>query len=406
MKEIYGGVCAPKGFTASGIHCGIKPTSNPDRKDIALIKSDVPCNAAGMFTKNNVKAAPVWLDIEHLKDGKAQAIVANSYIANACAPEGMETATLTAKTAAKALSIPMKDIIVSSTGVIGQRLNVEAIIKAFPELVNKLSKDGSKDAAKAIMTTDTVKKELSYEFTLSGKTVHLGGITKGSGMIHPHMGTMLCYITTDVAISKEMLNEALHEAVNKSFNRISIDGDMSTNDSCVILANGLAENKEIRSKDKDYETFLKVLMTLTITLSKIMAKDGEGAEHLITCTVKNAKTEKKAEILSKSVINSTLTKTAIFGKDANWGRVLCALGYAGVPFDAEKTDIFFQSENGSICVCKNGKGLSFNEELALSILSAEEVIILVDLKEGEEEATCWGCDLTYDYVKINGDYRT
>lgn len=406
MKEVFGGVCAPEGFTASGIHCGIKPTSNPARKDLALIKSDVPCNAAGMFTTNNVKAAPVKLDIEHLKDGRAQAIVANSYIANACAPEGMETAELTAETAGKALEIPVEDIIVSSTGVIGTRLNVEAIISGFPELVASLSKYGSEAAAQAIMTTDTVRKELSYEFTLDGKTAHIGAITKGSGMIHPHMGTMLCYITTDAAISSGMLKEALKSAVNISFNRISVDGDMSTNDTCVILANGLAGNTEIKEKNGDYDNFLEVLKTLTVNLAKIMAKDGEGAEHLITCTVENAVTEKDAETLAKSVINSTLTKTAIFGKDANWGRVLCALGYSGVPFDTEKTDIFFKSKAGTVKVCENGHGLTFDEDLAKRILSEEEIIILADLKEGNASATCWGCDLTYEYVKINGDYRT
>ena len=408
MKEIKGGICAAEGFKAAAVHAGIKPTSNPERMDLGMIYSSVQCNAAGMFTTNRVKASPVLIDIDNLKDGKAQAIVANSYIANACAPEGIETSTKELNLVADALSINPSDVVVSSTGVIGVRLNVEAIEAALPELVSKLATgaEASDGMAHAIMTTDTVKKEISFEFEIGGKTCHIGGISKGSGMIHPHMGTMLCYITTDAAVSSECLNKALHTAVGKTFNRISVDGDMSTNDSCVILANGLAGNDEIVSEDADYEAFLAALMAVCTYLCRLMAKDGEGATHLMTCTVKGAKDEESAEIMAKSVINSSLTKAAIFGADANWGRVLCAMGYSGVEFDPEKADISFASSAGTILVCKDGKGVNFDEDQAKKILTEEEVIIDITIAEGDAEATCWGCDLTYDYVKINGDYRT
>lgn len=406
MKTISGGICAAKGFTAAGIHAGIKPTSKPDRNDLALIYSEVPCRAAGMFTTNRVKADPVKLDIEHLKDGKAQAIIANSFIANACAPEGPETAAREAEVLGKALSLDPNDVLVSSTGVIGQRLNVEAIEAAIPTLISHLSKDGSDAAAHSIMTTDTVKKEIAVEFTVDGKTAHIGGITKGSGMIHPHMGTMLCYLTTDVNISAAALKTALQETVKQSFNRISVDGDMSTNDTCIVLANGLAGNTEIEAGSADYRAFLEAMLHVAVQLARWMAADGEGASHLITCTVKGAKDEETAETIGKSVINSSLTKAAIFGEDANWGRVLCAAGYSGADFDPDKTDIRFASKAGSIPVCTAGKGLNFDEDLAKTVLSEEEVIIELDLHEGDAEVTCWGCDLTYDYVKINGDYRT
>lgn len=408
MKEIKGGICAAEGFKAAAVHAGIKPTSNPERMDLGMIYSSVQCNAAGMFTTNRVKASPVLIDIDNLKDGKAQAIVANSYIANACAPEGIETSTKELNLVADALSINPSDVVVSSTGVIGVRLNVEAIEAALPELVSKLATgaEASDGMAHAIMTTDTVKKEISFEFEIGGKTCHIGGISKGSGMIHPHMGTMLCYITTDAAVSSECLNKALHTAVGKTFNRISVDGDMSTNDSCVILANGLAGNDEIVSEGADYEAFLAALMAVCTYLCRLMAKDGEGATHLMTCTVKGAKDEESAEIMAKSVINSSLTKAAIFGADANWGRVLCAMGYSGVEFDPEKADISFASDAGTILVCKDGKGVNFDEDQAKKILTEEEVIIDITIAEGDAEATCWGCDLTYDYVKINGDYRT
>lgn len=406
MKTISGGICAAKGFTAAGMHAGIKPGTNPDRNDLALIYSEVPCQAAGMFTTNRVKADPVKLDIEHLRNGKAQAVIANSFIANACAPEGPETSKREAEALGKALSLDPDDVLVSSTGVIGQRLNVEAIEAAIPELISKLSKDGSDAAAHSIMTTDTVKKELAVEFEVGGKTAHLGGITKGSGMIHPHMGTMLCYLTTDANVSSAVLKTALQETVKKTFNRISVDGDMSTNDTCIILANGLAGNSEIQEGSNDYQSLLEAMLYVATYLCKLMASDGEGASHLITCVVKDAKDEDTAETIGKSIINSSLTKAAIFGEDANWGRVLCAAGYSGADFNPDKTDITFASKAGSVAVCKAGKGLDFDEGLAKKVLSEEEVIIEVDLHEGDAEVTCWGCDLTYDYVKINGDYRT
>lgn len=406
MKEIQGGICAPKGFLAGGMHAGIKPTSNPNRKDLGLIYSEVLCSAAGMFTTNKVKASPVLLDMKHLENGTAQAIIANSFIANACAPEGEITAKREAELVASAMHLKEEHVLVSSTGVIGVRLNVEAIEAALPELLQSLSTDGSDGMAHAIMTTDTVKKEFAYEFEIGGKTAHVGGISKGSGMIHPHMGTMLCYLTTDVAITSELLKEALQEVVNKTFNRISVDGDMSTNDSCIILANGMAENNVIREKNADYDTFVKVLLTICTSLARLMAADGEGASHLITCEVKGAKDELTAETMSKSVISSSLTKAAIFGTDANWGRVLCAMGYSGADFDPDKANISFASKAGEVTVCEGGKGLPFDEDLAKNILSEKEVIIKIDVQEGDGEATCWGCDLTYDYVKINGDYRT
>lgn len=406
MKQISGGICAAKGFLAGGVHAGIKPTSKPDRLDLGLIYSETLCAAAGMFTTNKVKADPVWLDMKHLENGTAQAIIANSYIANACAPEGMETATKTCQMVAKALNLKETDVLVSSTGVIGVRQNVEAIEAALPYLLLNMNRDGSDAMAHAIMTTDTVKKEFAYEFEIDGITCHMGGISKGSGMIHPHMGTMLCYITTDVAINASTLKNALKEVVARTFNRISVDGDMSTNDSCIILANGAAGNLVIHENNQTYKTFVEVLTALCTDLAKLMAEDGEGASHLITCEVTGAKDEETAECIGKSVIGSSLTKAAIFGADANWGRVLCAMGYSGAEFDPNKADISFASTAGEIQVCAGGKGLPFSEEKAKEILSEKEVIIKINVHEGVGEATCWGCDLTYDYVKINGDYRT
>jgi glutamate N-acetyltransferase/amino-acid N-acetyltransferase len=408
MKYIEGGVCAAAGFKASGIFCGIKKNSSPSKFDLALIYSELPCAAAGIFTKNRVKAAPVLLDIETLKSGKAQAIAANSKNANACAPEGMENAKRMAAAAASALGLKASDVIVSSTGVIGQRLNIEAIEKGLPQAAAALSASpaGSDAAANAIMTTDTVKKEFAVELTIGGKTVHIGGIAKGSGMIHPNMGTMLSYITTDCAITAEMLKKALLAANSVSFNRISVDGDTSTNDSCVVMANGLAGNAEINSENADYALFLEAFTAICKDLARSMAADGEGAKHLITCDVKGAKSVEQAEIIGKSVIGSSLTKAAIFGCDANWGRVLAAMGYSGEDFAPEKVNVAFASASGKVDVCKNGMGLDFDEELAKKILTEKEVIIDITMAEGDAQAVCWGCDLTYDYVKINGDYRT
>ena len=406
MKWIESGVTAATGFKASGIHCGIRP--NRTKEDLALIVSDVPCVGAGLFTKNQVKAAPVLVDKESIKHETHRAIIANSGIANACAPKDYENAVLMQKVTAEALGVDPKEVLIGSTGVIGMSLDVSKIEAGLPVLLNKLTSDqsGSELAAKAIMTTDTRKKELAVEVELDGKPVHIGGISKGSGMIHPNMGTMLCYLTTDAAITKDMLQKALKEVCDISFNRISVDGDTSTNDSLIILANGMAGNELIAAENDSYQAFKEALKALCIELARQMAKDGEGATHLITCTVSNALDEKRAEILAKSVIRSPLTKAAIFGCDANWGRVLCALGYSGEEFNPEKVDISFASAAGTIAVCEHGKGLPFDEAKALAILKEPEVIILADMHEGTAAATCWGCDLTYDYVKINGDYRT
>ena len=407
LKFIDGGVCAAQGFKAAGIHVGVK-THASWKKDVALIVSDVDCAASAVFTKNVVKAAPIHVDKAHLADGKARAIIANSGNANACAPHGEENAIKMCQAAAKAIGCKSEDVLVSSTGVIGQTLNVKVIEDGVPELYGALahSAEASDAAAHAIMTTDTEKKEVAVETIVGGKTVRMGGIAKGSGMIHPNMGTMLCFLTTDCAISPEMIRTALLETVNVSFNRISVDGDTSTNDSCIVLANGLAGNPVITEKNEDYAAFLEALQALCMTLAKKMASDGEGAKHLITCTVKGAADEAQAETISKSVISSTLTKAAIFGADANWGRVLCAMGYSGAEFDPDKVDVQFTSAAGDIEVCHQGRGLDFDEDLAKKILTEHDVEINIRLREGEAACTCWGCDITYDYIKINGDYRT
>ena len=407
LNFIEGGVCAAQGFRAAGIHVGVK-THAAWKKDVALIVSDVDCAAAAVFTKNVVKAAPIHVDKAHLADGKARAIVANSGNANACAPHGEENAGKMCAAAAKAIGCKPEDVLVSSTGVIGQTLNVGVIEEGMPELYAALahSPEASDAAAHAIMTTDTVKKEVAVETVIGGKTVRMGGVAKGSGMIHPNMGTMLCFLTTDCAISPEMIRTALLETVNVSFNRISVDGDTSTNDSCIVLANGLAGNETITEKGADYAAFLEALQALCMALAKKMASDGEGAKHLITCTVTGAASEGSAETIAKSVISSTLTKAAIFGADANWGRVLCAMGYSGEDFDPDKVDVHFASAAGEIEVCHQGRGLDFDEDLAKKILTEHDVEINITMGEGGGSCTCWGCDITYDYIKINGDYRT
>ena len=375
---------------------------------MALIVSDVDCAAAAMFTTNVVKAAPIHVDRKHLADGKARAIVANSGNANACAPQGEENAIKMCAAAAKAIGCPPEDVLVSSTGVIGQTLKVQVIEEGMPALCEALdhSVEASDAAAHAIMTTDTVKKEAAVETVIGGKTVRMGGIAKGSGMIHPNMGTMLCFLTTDCAISPAMIRAALKEVVCKTFNRISVDGDTSTNDSCIVLANGLAGNAEITEQGADYQAFTETLMTLCTELARKMAADGEGAKHLITCAVTGAADEKTAETVARSVISSTLTKAAIFGADANWGRVLCAMGYSGAEFDPETVDVSFASAAGDIAVCEKGRGLPFDETKAKKILTEHDVEIRISMGTGAGTATCWGCDITYDYIKINGDYRT
>ena len=407
MKFIPGGICAAEGFKAAGIHVGVK-THSLDKKDVALIVSEKECSAAAVFTKNVVKAAPIHVDMKHLLNGKARAIIANSGNANACAPKGEENAVKMCAAAAKAIGCDLEDVLVSSTGVIGQTLNIEVIEKGVPGLCVELahSEEASDNAAHAIMTTDTVKKELAVETAIGGKTVHIGAIAKGSGMIHPNMGTMLCFITTDCAISPAMIKEALLETVKVSFNRISVDGDTSTNDSCIVLANGMAGNVCIEDKNEDYEKVLTVLKAISVEMAKKMASDGEGAKHMISCTVNGAKDEASAETIAKSVISSTLTKAAIFGCDANWGRVLCAMGYSGEEFDPDKVSVSFASEAGEVAVCLKGRGLPFSEDLAKKILSEHDVEIIINMGEGEGSCTCWGCDITYDYIKINGDYRT
>jgi len=408
MKQISGGVCAAKGFRSAGIHVGVKSSSNPDKKDLAMIVSDVDCAAAAVFTKNVVKAAPIHVTRAHLADGKARAVIVNSGNANACAPHGEENAQRMCAAAAKAIGCKAEDMVVASTGVIGQTINIGVIEAGIPKLYEQLeASDAASDAAaRAIMTTDTVKKEVAIETEVGGKTVRIGGIAKGSGMIHPNMGTMLCFITTDCAISPTMIREALLETAKVSFNRISVDGDTSTNDTCCVLANGLAGNAEITEKNADYDAFVAALKEIGMQLARAMAKDGEGAKHLITCTVKGAKDEQSAETISKSVISSTLTKAAIFGCDANWGRVLCAMGYSGEEFDPDKVDVSFLSAAGEVAVCKQGRGLDFDEDLAKRVLTEDEVVIAIAMGEGDGACTCWGCDITYDYIQINGDYRT
>ena len=406
LNQISGGVCAAKGFTAAGVHCGVKAGSSPDKNDLALILSEKECAAAATYTMNRVKAAPLYVTMDHLENGVAWGVVANSGNANACCPQSHENAEAMSVSAAAATGREPGDFVVASTGVIGQTINISAIQAGLPQAAAALSADGSDAAAHAIMTTDTVKKEIAVSLTIGGKEVRLGAIAKGSGMIHPNMGTMLAFVTTDCAITHEMLSDALHEVVARTFNRVTVDGDTSTNDMCVVLANGMAGNSLIEWKDQDYETFLAALEEVCRHLSRAIAGDGEGASKLVTCKMHGARSEESAERLAKAVVGSSLVKAAMFGADANWGRVLCAMGYSKAPFRPEHVDVSFCSQAGSILVCKQGDGVDFDEDKAKTILTEKEVIIDVDLHEGDESAECWGCDLTYDYVKINGDYRT
>lgn len=406
LKEIQGGVCAAQGFTAAGVHCGVKANSSPDKNDLALILSQKECTAAATFTLNRVKAAPLYVTMDHLEDGTAWGVVVNSGNANACCPMSHENAEAMCAAAAKATGREPGDFVVASTGVIGQTINIAAIEAGVPQAAAALNADGSDSAATAIMTTDTVKKEIAVSFQVGGKEVRLGAIAKGSGMIHPNMGTMLAFLTTDCAITHEMLADALHEVVGRTFNRVTVDGDTSTNDTCALLANGMAGNPLIEWKNEDYQTFLAALEYVCRHLARAIAGDGEGASKLVTCRVTNARSEENAERLAKAVVGSSLVKAAMFGADANWGRVLCAMGYSKAPFRPEHVDVTFCSAAGEILVCKQGDGVAFDEDQAKKILSEQEVIIAVDLHEGEDSAECWGCDLTYDYVKINGDYRT
>ena len=408
LNEVKGGVCAAKGFKAAGVHAGVKKNSNPDKNDLALILSEKECTAAATYTLNRVKAAPVYVTMEHLENGVAWGVVANSGNANACCPMSHENAVAMAQAAAKLTGHSAEDFAVASTGVIGQTINIGAIEAALPTAAGKLerSEAASDSAARAIMTTDTVKKEVAFSCEIGGKTVTVGGIAKGSGMIHPNMGTMLCFVTTDCAITHEMLEDALRDIVQKSFNRVTVDGDTSTNDTCVVLANGMAGNELIEWKNEDYDKFYEMLSALCKTMAKKIAADGEGASRLLTCVVKNARSEECAERLSKAVVGSSLVKAAMFGADANWGRIICAMGYSKAPFRPEYVDIGFASAAGEILVCKQGAAVAFDEEQAKKILTQSEITIDINVNEGEDSAECWGCDLTYDYVKINGDYRT
>ncbi len=403
MNFITGGVCAAKGFFANGIHCGIR--KNREKRDLSLIYSQVKANAAAVYTTNLVKGAPLKVTKQHLSDGKAQAIICNSGNANTCNANGEFIADKTCEILANKLGIEKNDVIVASTGVIGQPLDITPIQNGIPSLVDGLC-DKSEYAEEGILTTDTVAKSVAVSFTVGGKQCKLGGIAKGSGMIHPNMATMLVFITTDCAISSQMLQKALSTDIQSTFNMISIDGDTSTNDMVAVMANGLAGNAEILSEGKDFDEFMKALNTVNVSLCRMIAGDGEGATKLLECEVVNAKSLETAKTVAKSVVCSSLTKAAMFGADANWGRVLCAIGYSGADVDVNKIDVKFISPKGEISVCENGAGVDFSEEKAKEILLEKEITIYVNLKDGSFSSTAWGCDLTYEYVKINGDYRT
>ncbi len=404
MKLINGGVTAAQGFKASGVHCGIR--RNTSKNDLSLIVSDVPATAAAVYTTNLVKGAPLTVTKAHIMDGKAQAVICNSGNANTCNANGIEIAEGMAALVAEKTAVNAHDVVVASTGVIGQPLSLDPIKSGMDELVSKLSVEGGHEAALGIMTTDTIPKEVAVEFTCGGKVCRIGGIAKGSGMIHPNMATMLVFITCDVAISPAMLQKALSGDIQNTFNMISIDGDTSTNDMVTVLANGLAGNAEITSEGEDFTAFMQALNTVTVSLCRMIAGDGEGATKLLECKVSGAKSLAIAKTVAKSVICSSLLKAAMFGADANWGRVLCAIGYSGADVDVNKIDVSFKSVKGEISVCENGAGIEFSEEKAKEILLEKEIEILVALNDGDFSSTAWGCDLTYDYVKINGDYRT
>jgi len=403
FRFIDGGVCAPVGFKAAGVHCGVR--KGKLKKDLALIVSDAPANAAAVYTTNLVQSAPIQVTREHLKNGRASAMLCNSGIANACVADGVEKARAMCALAGEALGIDAADVIVASTGVIGQSIDLAPIQSGIAQLVGELSGLGGEAAAQAIMTTDTVKKEIAVRIGINGRNVKIGGIAKGSGMINPKLATMLAFLTTDAGVEPETLAALLKDAADASFNRVSVDGDTSTNDMLSIMANGISGVK-IPSGGESFEAFREGLNAVCIYLAKLMAKDGEGATKLLECAVRGAPDVQTAEKVADSVINSPLVKTAMFGQDANWGRILCAVGYAGVSLDVSKVGIAFKSAAGEISVCQNGAGVAFCEEYALKVLKCDEITIDVNLNQGGSAATAWGCDLSYDYVKINGDYRT
>ena len=407
ITQIPGGITAANGFQASGIHCGIR--KNRTKRDIALILSDVSASAAAVYTQNLVKGAPIAVTRRHIADGIARAVICNSGNANTCNANGEEVAEEMCRMTGEILGIDAGDVIVASTGVIGQPLNLEPIRNGLPALAEALchSAECGTNAAEAIMTTDTVRKEIAVEFTLGGKTCRMGGIAKGSGMIHPNMATMLVFVTTDAAISPALLKKALSSDVVDSFNMVSVDGDTSTNDMLSIMANGMAGNETVTDENSaDFTAFREALAHVTHYLCRMIAGDGEGATKLLVCTASGARDKQTARTVAKSVICSSLLKAAMFGADANWGRVLCAIGYSGADVDVNRVDVDFRSAAGTVSVCRNGAGIPFSEEIAKAVLSEKEIDILVGLNSGEAEATAWGCDLTYDYVKINGDYRT
>ena len=404
IQHIEGGICAAKGFTASGMNCGIR--KNKSKHDLALVYSDVRASAAAVYTTNLVKGAPLTVTREHLQDGYAQAIICNSGNANTCNADGIEIAEAMSQTTASALNISPSDVVVASTGVIGQPLPLEPIQAGIPKLAASLSAQGHSDACQGIMTTDTVVKEIAISFEIHGVECHLGAMAKGSGMIHPNMATMLVFLTSDVAIAPAMLRKALSTDIAATFNMLSIDGDTSTNDMVVVLSNGLAGNPEITEEGADFSAFMEALNTVTVHLCRMIAGDGEGATKLLECHVEGASDIQQARTVAKSVICSSLLKAAMFGADANWGRVLCAIGYSGANVDPQTIDVTFISPKGSILVCRNGAGVPFSEEKAKEILLEKEITILVNLNLGTVASDAWGCDLTYDYVRINGDYRT
>ena len=403
MEFIEGGICAAKGFTAGGIHCGIR--KNKTKRDLALIFSEKKASAAAVYTTNLVKGAPLAVTKMHLMNGTAQAVICNSGNANTCNADGIEVAQKMSELTSNVLGIDDDDVVVASTGVIGQPLDITPIANSINDLKASLG-NNSKEAAEGIMTTDTVLKEVAVSFDIDGVPCKIGGIAKGSGMIHPNMATMLVFITCDVAIAPDMLQKALSSDIQNTFNMVSVDGDTSTNDMVVVLSNGMAGNKEITEEGEAFDTFMKALNTVTVYLCRMIAGDGEGATKLLECKVTGAKDEKTAKTVAKSVICSSLTKAAMFGADANWGRVLCAIGYSGADVDVNKVDVSFTSDKGTIPVCKNGAGIDFSEEIAKEILLEKEIIINVGLNSGDYSSTAWGCDLTYEYVRINGDYRT
>lgn len=405
-KIINGSVTAAKGFKAAGVHCGIR--KNKSKRDLGLIFCEKKCTAAAVYTTNLVQSSPITITRKNLADGFAQAVIVNSGNANTCNADGDSKAQAMCDLTADALGIHADDVIVASTGVIGQILPIEPIADHIRELADELTEDeqGAADCAEAIMTTDTVKKEMAVETVIGGKTVRIGGISKGSGMIHPNMATMLCFVTTDAAISAAMIQKAVKTAADETFNMISIDGDTSTNDTLSVMASGLAGNEEITAEGQDYQDFVEALTAVCRGLSRMMAKDGEGATKLLVCKVSGAKTTKDAKLTAKSVICSSLLKAAMFGADANWGRVLCAIGYSGADVDVQRVNVSFASSAGRIEVCRDGAGLDFSEDIAKEILIQDEIDIIVELGDGSAAAEAYGCDLTYDYVKINGDYRT